>query len=143
MLILALFLVAQSQIALPAPIRSALDQMCAGWQLASVTPEIEAEIHTRTPSWPVNLIPGDFNGDRQTDAAVLVECKGMVRLVVFLATPSGFSREELEVPQPIDQRQFLHLIRQEYEHDAIGVEYEAIGGHAWIYHDGKWEKVAR
>ena len=35
--------------------------------------------------------------------------------------------------------QFLHLIRGEYEHDAIGVEYEAIGGHAWVFRDGRWQ----
>lgn len=133
----------QAQIAPPAAIRVALDEMCPGWHLAPVTPEIDAEIHSRTPSWPANLIPGDFNGDRQTDAAMLVECQGMVRLEVFLATPSGYSREELEVPEPLDQRQFLHLIRQEYEHDAIGVEFDAIGGHAWVYQHGKWQKLAR
>jgi len=141
--ILAVFLATQAQIAPPGPVRSALDAMCAEWRLAPVTPEIDAEIHTRTPSWPANLIPGDFNGDGQTDAAALVECKGTVQLVAFLATPSGFSHEVLETPQPLDPRQFIHLIRQEYEHDAIGVEYEAIGGHAWIYRDGKWQRISR
>ena len=59
------------------------------------------------------------------------------------ATASGFSKQVLEKPQPLDPRQFLHLIRGEYEHDAIGVEYEAIGGHAWVFRDGRWKSVVR
>jgi hypothetical protein len=49
----------------------------------------------------------------------------------------------LEKPQPVDSREFLHLIRAEYAHDAIGVEYDAIGGHAWVFTDGKWTSIAR
>ena len=141
MIILPLFLAAQTLIAVPVAVRQELDGTCAGWRIAPVTPEIEAEIRTRTPSWPANLIPGDFNGDGQTDVAVLVDCKGSVQLDAFLATASGFSKQVLEKPQPLDPRQFLHLIRDEYEHDAIGVEYEAIGGHAWIFKDGRWQSV--
>ena len=37
----------------------------------------------------------------------------------------------------------LHLIRGDYDHDAIGVEYDAIGGHAWVFKDGKWQSIAR
>jgi hypothetical protein len=89
------------------------------------------------------MIPGDFNGDRQVDVAILAECKGSVRLVAFIGSPTGFSKQELEQPQPYDARQFLHLIRGEYEFDAIGVEYEAIGGHAWSWHAGRWQKIVR
>ena len=35
----------------------------------------------------------------------------------------------------------LYKLRGEFEHDAIGVEYEAIGGHAWVYRDGRWQSV--
>jgi hypothetical protein len=28
-------------------------------------------------------------------------------------------------------------------HPAIGVEFEAIGGHAWVFRDGRWQSVAR
>jgi hypothetical protein len=140
-IILPLFLAAQTLIPVPVAVRQDLDSACAGWRMAPVTPEIEAEIRTRTPSWPVNLIPGDFNGDGQADVAILVECKGSVQLEAFLATSAGFAKQVLEKPQPLDPRQFLHLIRGEYEHDAIGVEYEAIGGHAWVYRDGRWQSV--
>jgi hypothetical protein len=137
----AMLMAAQAMIGLPDQVRRDLDAGCAGWRLAPVLPEIEAEIHTRTPSWPVNLIPGDFNADRRTDVAVLVECKGTVQLIAFVASDSGFSKQVLEPPQPFDPRQFLHLIRGEYEHDAIGVEYEAIGGHAWVFRDGRFQSV--
>lgn len=140
---IAPLLIALQTIAAPDAVRKDLDAICAGWQLAPVIPEIAEEIRTRTPSWPPNMIPGDFNGDQQVDVAVLVECKGSVRLVVFIGTPSGFTKHELEKPQPYDARQFLHLIRQEYEFDAIGVEYEAIGGHAWIWRAGRWQMVER
>jgi hypothetical protein len=140
--IIALFLlVAQTLIGFPGPVRQDLDASCPGWRIAPVTPEIEAEIHERTPSWPANLLPGDFNGDRKTDVAVLVDCKGTVQLHAFLSSDSGFSKHLLEKPQPLDPRQFLHLIRGEYEHDAIGVEFEAIGGHAWVFRDGRWQSV--
>ena len=133
----------QSMIAVPAPVRKELDAICAGWRLAPVMPEIAEEIKTRTPAWPPNLLPGDFNGDGDVDVAVLLECDGSVQLVAFLATPRGFSKAVLEKPQPYDPRQFLHLIRKEYGHDAIGVEYEAVGGHAWVFRDGTWRSVAR
>ena len=127
----------------PDVVRKRLDAICAGWQLAPVIPEIAEEIRARTPSWPPNMIPGDFNGDGIVDVAILAECKGSVRLVVFIGTPSGFTTQEIEQPQPYDPRQFLHLIRKEYEFDAIGVEYEAIGGHAWIWRAGQWQMVKR
>jgi hypothetical protein len=140
---IAAFLLAQALIAVPAPIRGDLDAACAGWRLAPVMPEVAAEIATRTPSWPANLVPGDFNGDGQTDVALLVDCNGRVELLAFLATASGFAKHSFEKPQPLDARQFLHLIRKEYGHDAIGVEFEAIGGHAWVYRANRWQSVAR
>ena len=143
MIIVPMFLAAQTLISAPEAVRKELDSACAGWQLAPVMPEIAEEISTRTPSWPPNMIPGDFNADRQTDVAVLVECKGTVQLIAFLSGRSGFAKHVLEPSQPYDPRQFLHLIRGEYEHDAIGVEYEAIGGHAWVFRDGRWQSVVR
>ena len=129
-------------IAPPAEVRSELDAICKGWRLAPVMPEIAAEIKTRTPTWPPNLLPGDFNGDKEVDVAVLIECNGHAQLVAFISAKAGFSKEVLEKPQPYDAREFLHLIRGEFPHDAIGVEYEAIGGHAWVYRDGRWVKTA-
>lgn len=140
---MAVLLILQAVIAPPAAVRAELDALCAGWQLAPVIPEVAGEIRTRTPAWPPNMIPGDFNGDKEVDVAVLAECKGTVQLVAFLGGPSGFVKHVLEPTQPYDAREFLHLIRQEYEFDAIGVEYEAIGGHAWIWRAGRWQKVER
>lgn len=142
-MLLAFLIAIQALIPVPGPIQQDLDASCAGWRLAPVMPEVEAEITTRTPSWPVNLIPGDFNGDGQTDVAALVQCKDTVQLVAFLATATGFAKQQLEKPQPLDPRQFLHLIRKEYDFDAIGVEYDAIGGHAWIFRAGRWQSVPR
>jgi hypothetical protein len=141
--IVALALAIQSLITAPDAVRKQLDTLCAGWRLAPVLPEIAEEIETRTPTWPPNLLPGDFNGDGQIDVAVLLECKGSVQLAAFLSSGAGWSMEILEKPQPHDARQFLHLIRKEYEHDAIGVEYEAIGGHAWVFRDRKWQSLPR
>ena len=133
----------QAQIAPPDAVARQLDAMCQGWQLAPVIPEIAAEINTRTPTWPPNLLPGDFNGDGQIDVALIVECKGTSQLIAFMGNQEGFSKEILEKPQPYDARQFLHLIRKEYEHDAIGVEFEAIGGHAWVFRVNRWQSVLR
>jgi len=138
-----LLLLTLQMIAPPDAVRAELDKGCAGWQLAPVLPEIAAEIKTRTPSWPANMIPGDFNADKKTDVAVLVECKGTVELVAFLSSASGFTKQVLEPATLFDARQFLHLVRGEYERDAIGVEYEAIGGHAWVFRDGRWQSVVR
>lgn len=136
-------LAVQAMIAVPDAVRKELDSMCAGWTLASVLPEIAEEIKTRTPTWPPNLLPGDFNGDGAIDAAVLQECKGTVQLVAFLSGDGGFSTHVLEKPEPHDARQFLVLIRKEYGNDAIGVEYEAIGGHAWVFSGGQWQSRIR
>ena len=142
MIVLAIVL--QSLIAPPGAVTKELDATCPGWQLAPVIPEISAEVKTRTPSWPPNLLPGDFNGDGRVDVAVLIECSGSAQLVAFLGNESGgFSKQLLEKPQPYDPREFLHLIRKEYEHDAIGVEYEAIGGHAWVFRDNRWQSILR
>lgn len=142
-MIAVVVLVLQAMIAVPDAVRTELDTMCAGWQLAPVLPEIAEEIKTRTPTWPPNLLPGDFNGDGEIDVAVLQECKGSVQLVAFLSRGTGFSKDVLEKPEPLDPRQFLHLIRKEYGHDAIGVEYDAIGGHAWVFREGKWRSLPR
>lgn len=136
-------LVLQAVITPPDAVRKDLDSICKGWQLAPVTPEIAEEIKTRTPTWPPNLLPGDFNGDGKIDVAVLIECDGSSQLVAFLSSGSGFSKQVLEKPQPYDAREFLHLVRKEYEHDAIGVEYEAIGGHAWVFRDNRWQSILR
>ena len=142
-MIVILVLAMQAMIAVPDVVRKQLDTHCAGWQLAPVLPEIAEEIKTRTPTWPPNLLPGDFNGDGEIDVAVLLECRGSVQLVAFLSSRAGFAKEVLEKPQPSDPRQFLHLIRKEYDYDAIGVEYEAVGGHAWVFGDGKWRSIPR
>ena len=143
MLIPAVLLAFQAQIAPPPAVRAELDKLCGGWTLAAVLPEVDAEIKTRTPSWPPNLIPGDFNGDNETDVAMLVDCKGMVQLAAFVSSGSGFSMHVLEKPQPHDPRQFLHLIRGDFERDAIGVEFVAIGGHAWVLRGGRWQSVVQ
>ena len=143
MLIAVTFIVFQALIAPPDAVRKDLDAICKGWQLAPVTPEIAEEIKTRTPTWPPNLLPGDFNGDGKIDVAVLIECNGTSQLVAFLSSGSGFSTQVLEKPQPYDAREFLHLVRKEYEHDAIGVEYDAIGGHAWVFRDNRWQSILR
>jgi hypothetical protein len=140
-MVVALMVAVQAMIAVPDAVRKELDTLCAGWRLASVIPEVADEIRTRTPTWPPNLLPGDFNGDNAIDVAVLQECRGTVQLVVFLSRDGGFSREVLEKPEPHDPRQFLHLIRREYGHDAIGVEYEAVGGHVWVFRDGTWRSL--
>ena len=143
MLIALAFIAIQAQIAPPASVVKELDAICNGWQLAPVIPEIASEISTRTPTWPPNLLPGDFNGDGKVDVAVLIECKGSSQLLAFMSNGEGFSKEVLEQSQPYDARQFLHLIRKEYEHDAIGVEFEAIGGHAWVFRGNRWQSVMR
>jgi hypothetical protein len=138
-----LLVLALQMIAPPDAVRAELDATCKGWRIAPVMPEIAEEIKSRTPSWPPNLLPGDFNGDGQVDVAVLIECNGSSQLLAFASDGRGFSKQVLEKPQPYDARQFLHLIRGEYERDAIGVEYEAIGGHAWVFRDGRWQSVVR
>ena len=141
---IAIVLALQAVITVPDAVRKDLDTLCAGWQLASVMPEVAGEIKSRTPTWPPNLLPGDFNGDNEIDVAVLQECRGAVQLVVFLSREGGgFSKEVLEKPEPHDPRQFLYLIRKEYGTDAIGVEFEAVGGHAWVLRDGKWRSIVQ
>ncbi|MDO8678681.1 MAG: hypothetical protein Q7R30_08985 [Acidobacteriota bacterium] len=144
-LVVPLTLAAQD-IALPDDVRRQIDAAHAGWKLAAVMPEVESEIRQRTPSWPPNLIVGDFDGNKQTDVAVLVEYPApalpggrAVQLLAFLGNGTAFTKFVLEPPAPLDPRQFLHLIRERGAGDAIGVEYEAIGGHAWSYRNGKWQ----
>lgn len=138
----------QSPSLLPSDVRRAIDATHPGWRLAAVLPEIEAEIQERTPTWPANLILGDFDGNAETDVAVLVEhsdpaIRGgrAVQLLAFLAERQAFTRYVLEDAAPHDARQFLHLIRERPQGDAIGVEYEAVGGHAWTYRDGRWQST--
>ena len=137
---------AAQDIALPEGVRRQIGAAHAGWKLAAVTPEVGSEIRERTPRWAPNMILGDFDGNKQTDVAVLVEYPEpalpggrAVQLFAFLGNGAAFTTFVLEPTAPLDPRQFLHLIREPGSGDAIGVEYEAIGGHAWSYRDGKWQ----
>jgi hypothetical protein len=131
----------------PEAVRRELDSTCPAWTIAAVIPEVDADIRARTPQWPANFISGDFDQDGRADIALLVECGSTVELSVFLAGPAGYTRHLIEKPQPIDRREFLYLIRKGaadgYDRDAVGVEYEALGGHAWLFRDGRWQSVAR
>jgi len=138
----------QSSPLLPPEVQRAMDRALPGWQLASVLPEIRAEIQERTPMWPVNLIFGDFDGNAGVDFAALVEYADStmpggraVQLLAFLAEGQAFEAFVLEKAAPHDARQFLHLIRDRPQDDAIGVEYEALGGHAWRYRNGQWQSA--
>lgn len=133
------------QVALPDAVRAHIDAAHPGWKLAGVVPEVDGEIRQRTPSWPPNLIFGDFDGNRETDFAVLVEYPDAaisggraVQLLAFLGNGKAFGAFVLEKAASHDPRQFLHLMRNPPGDDAIGVEYEAIGGHAWTYRNGRW-----
>ena len=148
--ILLVFLVQRSavaqDVALPADVRRQLDAVHTGWKLAAVLPEVESESRERTPRWPPNMILGDFDGNRQTDVAVLIEYPEpklaggrAVQLYAFLGDGKAFKRFVLEQPAPLDPRQFLHLMREAGTSDAVGVEYEAIGGHEWRYRNRKWQ----
>jgi hypothetical protein len=137
---------AGQDVALPADVRRQIDALHDGWKLAAVMPEVAGEIRERTPAWPPNMILGDFDGNRQTDVAVLVEYPDAalpggraVQLFAFLGSGTAFTRFALEPPAPLDSRQFLHLVRERGAADAIGVEYEAIGGHTWTFRNGKWQ----
>lgn len=148
---LVAFVLFQALLALPGPAGDDLATLCPGWRLAPVTPEVGAEIAARTPDWPANLIRGDFDGNARADFAVLAACpregRTTVQLVVFLSEGEAFRRAVIEPPAPPDARQFLHLIPAGasggYQRDAIGVEYDAIGGHAWVLRNGKWQSIPR
>jgi hypothetical protein len=146
-MILAALLAWQAVTTMPEAVRRDLDTSCPGWTLASVIPEVAEEIRSRTPEWPANFISGDFNADGRADVAVLAGCRGRVEVLAFLAGSSGYTRHVVEKAQPLDAREFLHLIYKDtgggYERDAIGVEYHSIGGKAWIFRDNRWQSIAR
>jgi len=146
-MILALTFVWQTVTTVPEAVRRDLDAWCPGWTLAAVIPEVTDEIRGRTPEWPANFISGDFDQNGRADVALLAECQGTVQLLAFLAEPSGYSKHVVEKAQPVDPREFLHLIYKDsgggYERDAIGVEYHSIGGKAWIFRDNRWQTLAR
>ena len=149
-MIIAMFIAMQAAAAIPAAVSNDLATWCAGWRLAPVIPEVDAEIRGRTPEWPPNLIFGDFDANGQRDIAVLAECpknggRSTVQVLAYLAGKEGFTRFALEKPEPLDEREFLHLIiggsKGGYGRDAIGVEFHTIGGHTWIFQDQKWQLV--
>ncbi|OFW43730.1 MAG: hypothetical protein A3J29_09715 [Acidobacteria bacterium RIFCSPLOWO2_12_FULL_67_14b] len=146
LLALAAWAASTQDVTLPAAVRQQIDALHREWRLARVLPEVELEIRGRTPTWPPNLILGDFDGNHETDVAVLVEYPdaavrggSAVRLLAFLGNGQVFTMFVLEQAAPHDARQFLHLIREARSGDAIGVEFEAIGGHAWTYRRGQWQ----
>lgn len=146
-MILALVVAWQAAAVVPEAIGRDLDASCPGWTLAAVIPEVAAEIRARTPEWPANFISGDFDQNGRADVALLSDCKGKVQLLAFLAGPSGYAKHVVEDAQPLDPREFLHLIDSNssggYERDAIGVEYHLIGGKAWIFRGDRWLSSAR
>jgi len=151
--------------AVPAPVRTILDQRHPGWRVPTASAELLAGVGSRLGSTP-GVVAGDFDSDGRTDYALLVEYRNVdepdksfthfVEALVFLNGAGGFRATRLRDRQPgPDAALFLTLQRRGtqgfnvetgsafvYPHDSIGEWYfgKAAGG-SYVYDGGLFRYV--
>jgi hypothetical protein len=146
---------------LPRSIQAQIDVEYPGWRVSSVEPTVAASLRLANASDEVNVIRGDFDGNGRPDYAVLIEYPlsdrqaiSGVQVLALFAEHTGYKLLALERPHAHFPNQYVRLIRRgsrgydlarnmefRYERDAIGVEFEGEGGHAWVYRLGKFVSI--
>ena len=149
---------------LPGAVKSALNKKFPGWRFSEVSGEVQQFLRERHPGARPNLIEGDFDGNRQTDYAVLIEhgnfdrrgksFSRVVELLAFLRRGSGYKLFNLERTSPANPELYLTLARKgaegfdfhadrkfRYPNDSIGFDYFGKAGGTYIYRRGRFRYV--
>jgi len=83
---------------IPEKIKEHLDGLCSGWRFVDNYVIFEYMHPDRLKDYPFNpnLIQGDFNGDKQQDYAVQINCTDSSELIIaFLAVVDGYQHHLL------------------------------------------------
>ena len=148
-------------VTLPASMKSILDRRFPGWSYLPVDDEIRKFLKEYVSEYArPDLINGDFDGNSQTDFAVLIEGKTRspkgasiemrkARLVVFLTKAAGF---QIKVLDP--EGAYLVLMKRgdwdysyetdqyfTYQSDAIFAGIFEKGGTSYVYQQGRFRSI--
>jgi len=149
---------------LPESVKSVLDRRFPGWRFSEVSGEVQQFLRERHPGALPNLIKGDFDGNGQTDYAVLIEHGNfdrrgkafgrVVELLAFLRRGSGYKLFTLERTSPANPELYLTLAGKgaeghdfhagrnfRYPNDSIGFDFFGKAGGTYIYRRGKFRYV--
>jgi hypothetical protein len=143
---------------LSARVRATITAKYPDWRISRLDPAVTQLVRTGQPEGPLNVVYGDFDGNGTGDIAVLIEYTepSGTRQAQVLALLNDGTRHSM-FPLGADRHssdQYLRLIRRGsrgydlntitdfvYERDAIGVEFEGKGGHAWLYRNGQFVAI--
>ncbi len=149
---------------LPEAINSTLNRKFPGWRFSEVSGVVGQFFAERFPRARPNLIGGDFDGDGQTDYAVLIEHANfnksgksfthVVELLAFLRRGARYKLHILEGSAPANPELYLTLARKgeegrdfrtgrvfRYPNDSISVSYFEKAGGTYIYRGGRFRYV--
>ena len=149
---------------LPEAINSTLSEKFPGWRLSKVSGAVQQFFGERFPGARPNLIKGDFDGDRHTDYAVLIEhgnfdkagvaFSHVAETLAFLKRGAGYRLYILQGSAPANLGLYLNLARKgeegrdfqtgrkfRYPNDSISVSYFEKAGGTYIFRKGRFRHV--
>lgn len=149
---------------LPAEIRSSLNKKFPGWRFSEVSDDVNRFFKERWPEARPNLISGDFDGNGQTDYAVLIEHSNfdktgkafthVVEQLAFLKKGTSYKLYILDQNTSATLELYLTLARKgevgrefstqrkfRYPNDSISLSYFEKAGGTYIYRRGRFRYV--
>lgn len=92
---------------MPAPVKAKLDAAFPGWRMAPLNSRAARGFRSKHPSWPSNVLTGDFDGNKTTDYAVLMEHKGKTMVAAVLDSGKTLTLHSVTAPEQPDPRMWL------------------------------------
>jgi hypothetical protein len=149
---------------LPGQIRSTLNKRFPGWRFSEVSDDVQRFFKDRWPDARPNLISGDFDGNGQTDYAMLIEHTNFVKTgksfthvveqLAFLKKGTSYKLYILDkntsatlelyitlAGKGEECREFSTQRKFTYPNDSISLSYFEKAGGTYIYRGGRFKYV--
>lgn len=144
--------------AIPARARAAMDQVRPGWQVAYVSKRLSDKFVPGPMSPEPNVLVGDFDGNGETDYAVLAQFRSgpenRSQLFALLRRQGNFRAVEATDPYELDPNRYLYPRAKGSElydlntneklvcqFDAIGLHYDCCGCRTFMFRDGRFHSI--
>lgn len=95
---------------MPRPVKAKLDAAFPGWRMAPLSSKAARSFRSKHPSWPSNVLSGDFDGNKRTDYAVMLEHKGKMIVTALLDSGKTLTLHTVTAPEQPDPRMWMWLI---------------------------------
>lgn len=95
---------------MPRPVKAKLDAAFPGWRMAPLSSKAARSFRSKHPSWPSNVLTGDFDGNKRTDYAALLEHKGQMVVAALLDSGKALTVHTVMPPEQPDPRLWLWLV---------------------------------